>query len=336
MGEYQNQIDLMLSNQKYLMSGVNTVYPSLSLGDLVNKERDTQFKTISNYDKLQQNQTIQTRLNLANLYNEQNEVLDISKKLMGDNRNTYNLDFNENVEKIDQLNNVISTKNKIIKINEYEQTKKDRIIYIMQKIILFLILMIVPVIFMAMGYLSVIIGIIFILVCAIITVIVVFFQMKNNEDNDLVNIANKTRNTAKDFAKTVVKNVFPKDFIKSCPSKVNPKVTVQYDYNTGNEVWLDNSQNVWKDGDIPENILSEDSAPKNANKQEYLALSKKNEPSPYYGGDVSTPQYTCEWTSDPAKMTDMNLGPNNPKTRFTSTIPCEYYPGYKTISKDSS
>jgi Ca2+/Na+ antiporter len=255
---------------------------------------------------------------------------------MGDNRNTYNLDFNENVEKIDQLNNIISTKNKIIKINEYEQTKKDRIIYIMQKIILFLILMILPVIFMAMGYLSVIIGIIFILVCAIITVVVVFFQMKNNEDNDLVNIANKTRNTAKDFAKTVVKNVFPKDFIKSCPSKVNPKVTVQYDYNTGNEVWLDNSQNVWKDGDIPENILSEDSAPKNANKQEYLALSKKNEPSPYYGGDALTPQYTCEWTSDPAKMTDMSLGPNNPKTRFTSTIPCEYYPGYKTISKDSS
>jgi heme/copper-type cytochrome/quinol oxidase subunit 4 len=336
MGDYQSQINSMISNQKYLMSGVNTIYPSFSLGDLVNKERDAQFNIINAYGKNQGDQRIQTRLNLANLYNEQNQVLDISKKLMGDNRNTYNLDFNENVEKIDQLNNIISTKNKIIKINEYEQTKKDRIIYIMQKIILFLILMILPVIFMAMGYLSVIIGIIFILVCAIITVVVVFFQMKNNEDNDLVNIANKTRNTAKDFAKTVVKNVFPKDFIKSCPSKVNPKVTVQYDYNTGNEVWLDNSQNVWKDGDIPENILSEDSAPKNANKQEYLALSKKNEPSPYYGGDALTPQYTCEWTSDPAKMTDMSLGPNNPKTRFTSTIPCEYYPGYKTISKDSS
>jgi hypothetical protein len=331
MGEYQSQINSMIANQKYLMSGVNTVYPSLSLGDLVNKERDAQFKIINAYDKEKQDIKTKTLLNLASLYNEQNDVLDISKKLMGDNRETSNLDFNENVEKIDQLNNVISTKNKIIKINEYEQTKKDRIIYIMKKIILFLILMIVPIIFIAMGYLSVVIGIIFILVCAIITVIVVFFQMKNNEDNDLVNIVNKTRNTAKDFAKTVVKNVFPKDFIKSCPSKVNPKVTVQYDYNTGNEVWLDNSQNVWKDGDIPENILSEDSAPKNANKQEYLALSKKNEPSPYYGGDALTPQYTCEWTSDPAKMTDMNRG-----TRFTSTIPCEYYPGYKTISKDSS
>jgi heme/copper-type cytochrome/quinol oxidase subunit 4 len=331
MGDYQKQISSMLSNQNFLMSGVNTVYPSFSLGDLANKERDKEFNAIKDYDQEKKNQDIQTRLNLANLYNEQINVLNVSKKLMGENRETYNSDFIENVEKIDQLNNVISTKNKIIKINEYEQTKKDRIIYIMKKIILFLVLMIVPVILMAMGYLSVIIGIIFILVCAIITVIVVFYQMKNNEDNDLVNIANKTRNTAKDFARTVVRNVFPKDFIKSCPSKENPKVTVQYDYNTGNEVWLDNSQDVWRDGDIPENNLNEDSAPKNANKQEYLALSKKNEPSPYYGGDALTPQYTCEWTGDPAKMTDMNRG-----TRFSTTIPCEYYPGYKTISKDSS
>jgi hypothetical protein len=136
MGDYQSQINSMISNQKYLMSGVNTIYPSFSLGDLVNKERDTQFNIINKYDKEKKNQSIQTRLNLANLYNEQNQVLDISKKLIGNNRETYNLDFNENVEKIDQLNNIISTKNKIIKINEYEQTKKDRIIYIMQKIIL--------------------------------------------------------------------------------------------------------------------------------------------------------------------------------------------------------
>ena len=334
MGDYQKQINSLLENQKYLMSGVNTVYPSFSLGDLVNKERATELKNIQAYNTEQADQNIKTRLNLAGLYNEQNNVLDISKKLLSSNRDTYNIDFNENVEKIDQLNNIISTKDKIIKINEYEQTKKDRIIYIMKKIILYLVLMIIPVIFMAIGTISIVIGIVFIFVCAIITVIVVFFQMKNNKDDELVNITNKTRNTAKDFARTVVKNVFPKDFIKSCPSKENPKVTVSYDYNSGNEVWLDNSQDVWKDGDIPENNLSESSFPNNQDpnkKTEYLALAKKNQPSPYYGGDPTTPQYTCEWTGDPAKMTDMNRG-----TRFTTTIPCEYYPGYKTISKDSS
>ncbi len=51
MGDYQNQINSMLSNQKYLMSGVNTIYPSFSLGDLANKERDKEFNAIKGYDQ---------------------------------------------------------------------------------------------------------------------------------------------------------------------------------------------------------------------------------------------------------------------------------------------
>ena len=321
MGDYSAQINTMMDNQKYLMSGVNTVYPSFSLGNLINTATNSQYDGIKGYDKDKQNENIQTRLNLAKLYTDENEVLSINDKLMINNNDVYDSDFNENIEKIDKLNNVISTKNKTIQINEYEQTKKDRIIYIMQKIILFIVLMILPVILMAMGYISIVIGIIFILVCAIITVIVVFFQMKNKQDDDMVNIMNKTKNTAKDFARTVVKDVFPKSFIKSCPSKTNPKVNVQYNYNTGNEVWLDNSQNAWSDGDIPTI---------GATKQGYLALGDKAEPSPYYGGNPKTPQYTCKWTDDPAKRTNMNQGPT-----FTTTIPCEYYPGYKTVSKNS-
>lgn len=321
MGDYARQVSTMLSNQKYLMSGVNTVYPSFSLGNLVNAATNAQYKSIQSYDKEKENTDIQKHLNLAKLYTDQNQVLSANTKLMVNNKDIFDSDFSENIEKIDQLNNVISTKNKIIQINEYEKSKKERIIYIMQKIILFIILMIVPVIFMTMGYISIVIGIIFILVCAIITVIVVFFQMKNNQDNDVVNIMNKTKNTAKDFTKTVIKDIFPKSFIKSCPSKINPKVNVEYNYNTGNEVWLDNSENQWLDGDIPSI---------GATKQGYLDLGDKAEPSPYYGGDPTTPQYTCEWTDDPAKKTDLNR-----ETKFTTTIPCEYYPGYKTVSKNS-
>lgn len=321
MGDYASKVNTMLSNQKYLMSGVNTVYPSFSLGNLVNSATKSQYDSIKSYGIGQTNVDVQKHLNLAKLYTDQNQVLSANTKLMINNKDIFDSDFSENIEKIDQLNNVISTKNKIIQINEYEKSKKERIIYIMQKIILFIILMIVPVIFMTMGYLSIVIGIVFILVCAIITVIVVFFQMKNNQDNDVVNIMNKTKNTAKDFTKTVIKDIFPKSFIKSCPSKINPKVNVEYNYNTGNEVWLDNSENQWLDGDIPSI---------GATKQGYLALGDKAEPSPYYGGDPKTPQYTCEWTDDPAKRTDLNR-----ETKFTTTIPCEYYPGYKTVSKTS-
>jgi Ca2+/Na+ antiporter len=191
----------------------------------------------------------------------------------------------------------------------------------MKKIILFLVLMIIPQILMVMGVVTIVNGILFIIVCAIITVVVVFFQMKNNEDTEVVNIMNKTKETAKDFARTVIKDIFPKSFIKSCPWKNNPEKTIQYEHNTGNEVWLDNSENQWVDGDIPSI---------GGTKQGYLNLGKKAAPMPYYGGDPLTPQYTCKWTDDPSKMTNMNRG-----TQFTTKIPCEYYPGYKTISKTS-
>ena len=321
MGDYIEQINQTLDNQKYLMSTVNTVYPSFYLGDLISKAKTAQTKGINQIKDAKTNENLKKHFNLAKLYDDEKKVLSLNDKLIMNNKDVYDYDFNENIQKIDKLNQIISTKNKIIQINEYEQYNKDRIIYIMQKIILFIVLMIVPIIFIALNFVTIVTGILFILVCAIITVVVVFIQMKNRQDNDVVNIMNKTKDTAKDFARTVVKDIFPQSFIKSCPSKHNPKAIVEYNYNSGNEVWLDNSENAWEEGDIPTI---------GATKQGYLALGKGAEPSPYYGGDPETPKYTCEWTDDPAKMTDMNRG-----TKFTTTIPCEYYPGYKTVSKNS-
>lgn len=318
MSDYSTQIQQIINNQKFLMGDINTVYQSVPLNNLYNSELKAQYDKIKDYDSQKQNENIQKHLNLAKLYNDENEVLSVNDKLMNNNNDVYNSDFSENIIKIDKLNNIISTKNKIIQINEYEQMKKDRIIFIMTRIILFIILIIIPVIFIAMGYVSLIFGILFILVCAIITIIVVFFQMKKNQDGDIVNIINKTKETAKDFARTVIKDIFPKSFVKSCPDKKNPKNTVTYNYNTGNEVWLDNSNNQWEEGDIPTI---------GATKQGYLALGDKAEPMPYYGGNPETPKYTCKWKYDPANMTNMNNG-----TQFTTTIPCEFYPGYETIN----
>jgi heme/copper-type cytochrome/quinol oxidase subunit 4 len=319
MGDYQTAINSILTNQRQLMSGVNNVYPGFSLNNLVSQAQRDERARIAGITNALRDSVIQKHLNLAQLYGDKYDVLSTNIKLMSDNKDMFLNNFNENTEKIDQLNNVISTKNKIIQINYYEQTKKDRIIFIMTKIILYLFLMIIPVILVAMNYLSVLFGIIFIIVCAIITVVVVFFQMKKNEDIDAINVMNKTKETAKDFARTVVRNIFPKSFIKSCPSKENPSRTVSFNYESGNEVSLDNSQNVWEEGDIPTI---------GATKQGYLALGEEAEPMPYYGGDPTTPTYKCEWTGDPAKRTDMN----NKNIQFQTTIPCEYYPGYKTVT----
>jgi hypothetical protein len=324
MGDYQAQINTLLENQKYLMTGVNTVYPAFSLDSLISNARKSEYAGIQNYNQNQQNVSIQTRLNLANLYNEQNNVLSTNQKLIGNNKEIYDSDFNENVEKINKLNNLISTKNKIIKINEYEQTKKDRIIYIAKNIILYLFFMIIPIIFMANGSISIMIGIIIIIISGIITVVAVLLQMKNNKDNDILKIINKTRETSKEFIRPILKDILPDGYIKSCPTNTtNNKSDKKSNYinNIGNEVWLDNSQNVWADGDIPSI---------GATKTGYLALGEEAEPMPYYGGDSNTTQYKCKWVHDPAKKTNMNYG-----TEFTTTIPCEYYPGYKTISKIS-
>lgn len=319
MGDYQTTINSILQSQRQLMSGVNNVYPGFSLNNLVSDAQRQERANIAGITNAAQDVDIQKHLNLAQLYGEKYDVLSTNIKLIADNKDMFLTNFNENTEKIDQLNNAISTKNKIIQINYYEQTKKDRIIFIMTRIILYLFLMIFPVILIAMNYLSVVYGIIFIIVCAIITVVVVFFQLKNNQDIDAINVMNKTKETAKDFARTVVRNVFPSSFIKSCPSKENPSRTVSFNYESGNEVSLDNSQNMWVEGDIPTI---------GATKQGYLALGEEAEPMPYYGGDKFTPEYTCEWSGDPSKRTNMN----HKDIRFKTTIPCEYYPGYKTIT----
>lgn len=319
MVDYLTALNTILTNQRQLMSGVNNVYPGFSLNNLVSQAQRDERARIADITNARRDTDIQKHLNLAQLYGDKYDVLSTNIKLMSDNKDMFLNNFNENTEKIDQLNNVISTKNKIIQINYYEQTKKDRIIFIMTKIILYLFLMIIPVILVAMNYLSVLFGIIFIIICAIITVVVVFFQMKKNQDIDAINVMNKTKETAKDFARTVVRNIFPKSIIKSCPSKENPSRTVSFNYESGNEVSLDNSQNVWEEGDIPTI---------GATKQGYLALGEEAEPMPYYGGDPTATSYTCEWTGDPAKRTDMN----NKNIQFQTTIPCEYYPGYKTVS----
>lgn len=326
MGDYTTQINKLLNDQTYLISGVNTIYPAFSLDKLISNEQNIEYNNINKIINAKNDLNLQKKLNLAKIYNENNEVLSLNDKLLVNNNGLYISEFNENVEKLNKLNNIISTKNKIIKINEYEQLKKDRIILIMKKIILYLVLMIIPIVSIAMNFISVIYGIIFIIICGIITIVVVFFQMKNNQDDELVNIVNKSQKTAKEFIIPVIKNLLPETISKKCPSKTNPNKNVEFNYNTGNELWLDNSEDVWKEGDIPTI---------GATKDGYLALGEEAEPMPYYGGDPETPQYTCEWNGDPAKMTNMNRRGASPGTKFTTTIPCEYYPGYKTVSSNN-
>ena len=52
---------------------------------------------------------------------------------------------------------------------------------------------------------------------------------------------------------------------------------------------------------------------------------QKASPEPYYSGQTNPKVYTCVWNGDPSKLTTMNKG-----AKFSTTIPCEFYPGFKS------
>ena len=116
MGDYQTTINSILTNQRQLMSGVNNVYPGFSLNNLVSDAQRQQRQNIAGITNSAEDANIQKHLNLAQLYGDKYDVLNTNIKLMADNNDMFLTNFNENTEKIDQLNNVISTKNKIIQI----------------------------------------------------------------------------------------------------------------------------------------------------------------------------------------------------------------------------
>ena len=136
-----------------------------------------------------------------------------------------------------------------------------------------------------------------------------------------VNIVKKTQDTAKEFTKNMVMNILPSP--RKCPKKCKPRrgrvgseSEVDMD---GNEVWLDNSENKWESGDVPD---------VGGDELGYKKLGSDVEPKAYYGGAKNNTQYVCRWNGDSTKMTNMNKG-----LEFTTTIPCKFFPGYETVSK---
>jgi len=320
--QYKDNIDSVIDKQKYLMNNMHTVYKSDSLLNLYDKATNNESSNIKGYISDKNYIYSQKNLNLMKLLLKENEVLGANNNIIDKSDNIYTDEFNENIIKINKLNDVISTKNKIIQINDYEYNNKDRIVYILKTIILYLVLMILPVIFISLGYVSKLFGFLFIITCAIITIITKVIQMNIIKDKNILNIVNKTKETAKDFTKIFTNKMRANSCSKKCNKNITEEDSQQpnlqlYNKNSGNEVWLDNSNNQWEEGDIPT---------VGSTKQGYLALGKEVEPMPYFNGNPDSIQYKCKWKYDPSKMTNMDKG-----AIFTTTIPCEFYPGYERI-----
>ena len=324
MDAYKQNVDSTLNSIKFVRENANSIYGSNELQNRHSYIENNEFVKMLDYNDKKQNIHENKLRNLEEILQQERNLSADDLKILQDSTSLFNNDFNDNVKKMDNIDKEIMTKDRIIILQTMNSDKKQRLINAMKSVLLYIGLMFVPIFFMAMKYISTFYGILFIFICGIITLIVILVRLRKESGTNVQHIVDKSKETAKDFVKTLVKDVFPKSFVKPCPKRCRPHSGEEeqpplpvYDYNHGNEVWLDNSQNKWKKGDIPTIGATEEG---------YLALGEDAEPMRYYKGDATTPQYTCRWKYDPKKMTNMDKG-----QLFTTTIPCEFYPGYETV-----
>lgn len=317
-----------------VVNNVSSVYNGKPLAPQVKGTEYNQRYQINSYNQLKDTSNVERIYNLKKMLDLNKSVDKINNGILNETIKVYDEDAIENVKTLNDINREIMTKSEVISLNDKVLNKRNQIISIMQSIILYLFLMILPVILMSLGNITLLFGFLFIGICGIITAIVIIVRYVK-EARDFARsfpaevrdeVLSTVKETAKllqlDNQKCVSKNKLPKPYpnIKSNqkPPVNNSTDTDQYRENE-NEVYLDNSINVWKQGDVPEI---------GATLKGYDELNTKKQkasPEPYYSGQTNPKVYTCVWNGDPSKLTTMNKG-----AKFSTTIPCEFYPGFKS------
>lgn len=332
------QIQQAYADMDNIVNNISSVYKGKPLGPQVEATKNKQEAQINYYQQLKDTSRIERLYNLKKMLDLGKSVDKINDGILDETIKVYDEDAIDNVKTLNELNREIMTKSEVISLNDKVLHKRNQIISIMQSIILYLFLMILPVILMSLGNITLLFGFIFIGVCGIITAIVIIVRyFKEAKDfarsfpSELRDEAlNAVKETAKllqiDNPKCVSKKKYDKLYknsgVDSDPNQkppVNTSTNTQQYKDNENEVYLDNSINVWKQGDVPEI---------GATLKGYDELNTKNHkatPEPYYSGQTNPKVYTCVWNGDPSKLTSMNRG-----AKFSTTIPCEFYPGFKS------
>ena len=262
-----------------------------------------------------------------NYYDNELDIQSKYKNTSGDllNKINKNLDkknsnFTKNVIINNNLDGSIFTKDKLIIQNDYEANNKSQVIRVLLIVLVYLILLIVPFFLIINGTIPSNFGFGIILISAIIVgiIILVYLYKKNNR------LIVKSEETAKDFSKDILKHLLSRDYLSKCskdkcrpPTNDNKKPKIRYDVGGNNEIWIDNSQNIYSRGDIP--TVGGDSTKyvdKNGKVTRY-------EPRPAFKGTNNPKIFNCIWEGNPKNI------PDRSKVNIETTIPCKFFPGYK-------
>lgn len=324
VNEYKQKVDNMVANLMYAKDNADKVYGSPELKNRYNAANFNEGVQINIYEREKERISREKLNNLRYMMAKERELGDQDLEIMKESNDKFDEDFNRNLEKINYIDKEIMTKDKLIIINEDESNSKERFVHLLQSIALYIFLMILPVLLLSFNIFSGGLALTIIIISGIITGVVATVRYYKEMD---VNLVKKTKKTAKDFVVPYVIKMLPDNFLYKCPAQCQRKsrtpeeelLTPSYGRNVGNEVWLDNSMDKPIDGDIPA---------VGATKLGYLKLGSEAEPKPYFEGAPSSPKYVCRWNTDPKKMTSMNKG-----LEFTTSVPCNFYPGYETIRK---
>ena len=317
------------------LNNISSVYKDKLLTPQIKETEDKQRKEINSYQQLKDTSRVERLYNLKKMLDLGKSVDKINDGILDETIKVYDEDAIDNVKMLNDINHKIMTKSQVISLNENVLKKREMIISIMKSVIIYLFLMILPVILMSLGNISLLFGFIFIGVCGIITAIVIFFQYFKGWKDISITFPSELRDEAlkavKETAKLlqledkkcVNKKKLPNSYPNTIPNQkppVNNSTNTQQYIDNENEVYLDNIINVWEQGDVPEI---------GATLKGYDDLNTKKQkasPEPYYSGQTNPKVYTCVWNGDPSKLTSMNKG-----TKFSTTIPCEFYPGFKSV-----
>jgi len=246
-------------------------------------------------------------------YEYQLKMIKLNKKMIHSMK--YTKTFNDDYSDVQKLNKEINEKERIIKINNDEFERKNTIANILiSAIIISLIVSIVCMLYFIKAINGQVLS--FVLVGGFL--IGLFMILYNTFSNHNSKIANATKKEFNNALRSGLRYALP-EVIEKCPTDCKKKPDTskfpEVDM-AGNELTTDNARNVWKDGDYTYIKGTPDELD-----NEYEVLN----PKPYYSGLKNPDKYNLEWKGNPDGQIAFDHG-----TKFSSTVPSQFWAGYKT------
>ena len=268
----------------------------------------------------------------------------------------YDSNFNKQLDKMNALNNEISTKNKMIYTNYDDEAKKDIKTIIYSYLVWYLIILTVIIILKATN----IIGWPFLIAISILIALVLFYRMYMKHFNmRMANLTKLAKETGDDFANnlesayanainsngyTCPVECLPEESSTIIPSITDIEAKKRYLSN-------DSNRDVWLKGDIPNNTYTIDDENKTYKINNMYVTAYGYDKQPYIKPDnLQTYRTTIQELEDnrpqrqiipiskkQATYYDCSfIGGENSESPLPyknqynyTTIPCEYYPGFR-------